>query len=267
VVAPVLAVALAFTRRPTAAQSGGPGPDRPHVRGGPIGRQRADPRRAARAGDRREHPLRPALPVASARTTAEPDLAHLLARSRARHLGGRPVRGADPHLQGALRPGGHRPWPARAGAPGGDGAPDRRLGVAPAGGGDGLGPAAPAPHPGSGPHLRRRLPRPGEGAGPRDDPLPGASATGERRRRTGDRPPAGASVSTTSSPWTSATCARSWSSASTPTTRSARIGPCASRRPGPPLARPRVRWSRGRWSRGRCSGGCTTHTRAPRESG
>ena len=39
--------------------------------------QRAHPRRAAQAGDRREQPLHPPLPLAGSPTTAEPDLAHL----------------------------------------------------------------------------------------------------------------------------------------------------------------------------------------------
>ena len=115
-----------------------------------------------------------------------------LRQPRRRDLGGRPVHRPDADVPDALRARRHRARPPRAGARERHRAPDRRLGVAPAGRGHRVGAPAALPAPRSGRRLRRRLRRAGRGAGDRVAPHARAGAARERHRGAGHRhPPAG----------------------------------------------------------------------------
>ncbi|CAA9239430.1 MAG: hypothetical protein AVDCRST_MAG77-1447, partial [uncultured Chloroflexi bacterium] len=185
--APVLAVALSLSGRTTTAHSRSAGADRAHVAGEPVVGQRAHSGRVAQAGDSGEQPLHPAVPLASPGAATEPELAHLSGQPRARHLGGGPAGGADAHLQDPVRAAVHHPRPARAGASGGDGAPQRRLGLAAGGRGNAVGSPAHAPHPRSGPRLRQRLPPAGGSARHRGRAHTGAGAPRQCGGRARDR--------------------------------------------------------------------------------
>ena len=118
-------------------------------RDNPLWGSGAHPGRAAQAGHRRQQPLHPPLPRGAGRAPPpEPDLAHLPARTTRTAIWA-----ADLFIVQTLT---FKtlyvllfitPRPPRAGAPGGHGAPHRRVGVAPAGRGDAVGPPAEAPHP------------------------------------------------------------------------------------------------------------------------
>ena len=140
--AALLVVALPAADGTAAAAAGGAGPDPPALGGEPAVGHRAHPGRAPQAGHRRQQRLHPPLPVAARAAAAEPDLGHVPAQPRARDLGRRPPDRPDPHLQDAVRALLHHPRPPGAGPRGGDGAPDRGLGVAAAHRGDGRGAAS-----------------------------------------------------------------------------------------------------------------------------
>ena len=87
--AALLALEVPPAARAAAAERRGPRADRDDGPGQPAVGQRADPGRAAQAGDRRQQALDPALPAARPRPPAEPDLAHVPGQPRRQRSGRR----------------------------------------------------------------------------------------------------------------------------------------------------------------------------------
>src|SRR5262249_3866389 len=104
-VAAVLALDVAAAGRAAAALPPGPGPDRPDGPREPRVGQRANPGRAAEAGDRSEQAVGPAVPAAGAGLPAQPttaDVAHLPRQPPPTALGGRPAHDPHGHLPHAV---------------------------------------------------------------------------------------------------------------------------------------------------------------------